>query len=121
TSGTVTIKDGATVLAVPTLDLAGSATFTVDPFTAAAFGTHSYSVEFLGDATHAPSTGTLSLDVTPAPVTVTANNATKVYGNTVTFAGTEFVATGLLNGDTIGSVTLTSAGAAATAGVRRSP
>jgi hypothetical protein len=61
------------------------------------------------------------LTVTPATVTVTANNQTKVYGNTFIFAGTEFTPTGLQNGETIGSVTLTSAGAAATATVPGGP
>jgi filamentous hemagglutinin family protein len=62
-----------------------------------------------------------SLAVTPAALTITASNATKVYGQTKTFAGTEFTSTGLLNSDTIGSVTLTSAGTVATAGVGSSP
>jgi hypothetical protein len=39
----------------------------------------------------------------------------------VTFAGTEFTASGLVNGDTVSGVTLTSAGAAANAGVADSP
>ena len=39
----------------------------------------------------------------------------------MTFAGTEFTASGLVNGDTVTSVTLTSAGSAATATVAGSP
>ena len=54
-------------------------------------------------------------------LTITANNTSKTYGDTVTFAGTEFTASGLVNGDTVSSVTLTSAGAAATATVADSP
>ena len=50
-----------------------------------------------------------------APLTITANNASKIYGETKTFAGTEFTVSGLWNGDTVTSVTLTSAGAAASA------
>ncbi len=46
---------------------------------------------------------------------------TKAYGQTLDFAGTEFTASGLLNADTVDSVTLTSAGAAATATVAGSP
>ena len=42
---------------------------------------------------------------------------TKTYGQTVAFAGTEFSASGLVNTDAVSSVTLTSAGAAATATV----
>ena len=56
-----------------------------------------------------------NLTITPASLTVTANNAAKAYGQTITFAGTEFTATGLTNGDSISSVTLASTGAANTA------
>jgi autotransporter-associated beta strand protein len=61
------------------------------------------------------------LTVNPAALTVTANNGTKTYGNTLTFNGTEFTSSGLQNGETIGGVSLTSGGAAATAGVTGSP
>jgi len=64
------------------------------------------------------SNGTLT--VTPAALTVSANNTNKVYGATRVFAGTEFAITGgaLVNGNTLTSVTLASAGtnAAATVG-----
>jgi len=50
--------------------------------------------------------------ITPRPITVTANNFTKTYGDSMTFAGTEFTANGLQNGESVGSVTLASAGAA---------
>ena len=50
-------------------------------------------------------------------MTVTANDASKIFGNTYIFAGTEFTSSGLLSGDTIGSVTLTSSGAVSTAPV----
>jgi filamentous hemagglutinin family protein len=53
------------------------------------------------------------LTVTPAPLTVTATNATKVYGQTPTL--TAFTSTALQNGETIGSVTETSAGTLANA------
>jgi hypothetical protein len=62
-----------------------------------------------------------TLTVTPAPLTITANNETKTYGQTLAFAGTEFTAIGLTNGDSVTSVTLTSAGSAATATVAGSP
>jgi hypothetical protein len=57
------------------------------------------------------------LTVTPAALTITANNRTKSFGQTVTFAGTEFTTSALLNNDTVTSVTLTSAGATAAATV----
>ena len=61
------------------------------------------------------------LTISPATLTVSAANAGKNYGQAAAFAGTEFTATGLQNGETIGSVTLASDGAAATAGVSGSP
>ena len=61
------------------------------------------------------------LTVNPATLTVTAGNTNKTYGQTVTFAGTEFTSSNLLNGDTVSGVTLTSSGALATAGVAGSP
>jgi hypothetical protein len=59
-----------------------------------------------------------TLTISPAALglsSVTAHNASKTYGTTLTFAGTEFTPVGLLGGDTISSVTLTSAGAVDTA------
>ena len=41
---------------------------------------------------------------------MTATDRTKTYGDTVTFAGTEFTTSGLVNGDTVTGVTLTSRG-----------
>ena len=52
---------------------------------------------------------------------MTASNQAKTYGQTVTFAGTEFTTSGLQNGETVGSATLTSAGAVSTAHVAGSP
>lgn len=61
------------------------------------------------------------LAVTPAPLTITADSMTKTYGQAITFNGTEFAASPLLNGDKIGGVTLNSSGAAADAPVSGSP
>ena len=58
-------------------------------------------------------TGTLT--VNPGPLTVTANNVVKTYGQTLTFAGTEFTTSGLANSDTVTSVTLVSGGTPALA------
>ena len=62
-----------------------------------------------------------SFAVTPAPLDITANDQTKTYGDTLTFDGTEFVTTGLLNGDSIDSVDLISDGTEATAQVVEGP
>ncbi len=63
--------------------------------------------------------GVLTID--PKALTITANDRSKTYGTTVTFVGTEFTTVGLVNGDSVSSVTLTSAGAAASATVAGSP
>ena len=58
--------------------------------------------------------------MTPAPLTVTANNATKVYGQTFAPASTAFTTTALQNGEAVGSVTQVSpAGTPLTAAVPR--
>ena len=62
-----------------------------------------------------------SLTVNPAPLTIAADNESKTYGQALTFAGTEFTSAGLENGETVGSVTLASAGAPAAANVSGSP
>ena len=63
-----------------------------------------------------------TLTVNPVALTITANNATKVYGQlTLTFLGTEFTTAGLLTGNTVTGVTLASAGATATAAVGSYP
>ncbi|MDE1152509.1 MAG: MBG domain-containing protein [Micavibrio sp.] len=61
------------------------------------------------------------LTVNKADLTITANNGTKTYGDTRTFAGTEFGTSGLKNTDSVSSVTLASAGAAATANASTTP
>ena len=58
-----------------------------------------------------------TVTVTAAPLTITATSSSKIYGQAVVFAGTEFIAAGLLNGNTVTNVTLSSAGAPATAPV----
>ena len=62
-----------------------------------------------------------TLATTQAALNITANNATKVFGQTVAFNGSEFSSTGLQNGNSIGSVSLTSVGAPAVATVFGSP
>lgn len=54
--------------------------------------TTGYAVQFVGAGT---------LTVTPAPLTVTANSFDKQYGDSYTFAGTEFSTSGLVNGDSV--------------------
>ncbi len=59
--------------------------------------------------------------ITPAPLTVTADDRTAQYGPGFAFDGTEFSLTGLVEGDSVTSVNLTSAGSAAGASVSGNP
>ena len=81
------------------------------PITASGAVDSDYSISYVGG----------SLTVNPASLTITANSISKVYGQVVTFAGTEFTTSGLLNSDKVTSVMLTSAGTTAGATVASSP
>jgi subtilisin-like proprotein convertase family protein len=65
---------------------------------------------------YATATASVTIDVAPQPATVSAWSASKTYGQTLSFAGTEFTVAGLVNGDMVTNVTLVSAGTPATAG-----
>lgn len=67
----------------------------------------------LGDYTVSYANGALT--VTKAPLTITANSASKIFGSTLTFAGTEFTTSALVSGDSVTSAALASTGAVATA------
>ena len=82
--------------------------------TPTAVGPSSVSIDATNDV-GCTASATVSLKVSKAPLSITASNASKSYGQTVTFAGTEFSTSGLVGGDTVSSVTLTSAGAVSTA------
>src|SRR5581483_10490866 len=95
-----------------TASVAGSPyVITVSAATGGTFNASNYSISY--------SSGLLTVNT--AALTITADNQTKTYGQTYTFSGSEFTSSGLQNGETIGSVTLASAGAAATASVAGSP
>ena len=70
-------------------------------------GGNNYAITYV----NSPAAGVINA----APLTVTANSQAKAYGSTLTFAGSEITPTGLQNGETVGSVTLASAGAVNTA------
>ena len=69
--------------------------------------------------TVAGGTASGSVLLSQAPLTITAGNASKVYGQTPTL--TAFTSSGLVGAQTIGSVTQSSSGTPATAGVTGSP
>ena len=56
-----------------------------------------------------------NLSITPASLTVTANSTGKAYGQSVTFAGTEFTTSTLVSGDSVTGATLASDGTTNTA------
>jgi hypothetical protein len=96
-------------------------TFAYSPTTGAVLnvGTHVLSVVFTPGDTfdYNSAIGSVDLIVKPAPLTVSADNQGKVYGQTLNFAGTQFMASGLAGTDSVSSVSLSSAGAATNAGV----
>ena len=114
-TGSVKFYDGSTDLG-PGSPLSGSgnsatSTFTTSTLTA---GSHSaINAVYTPTGNFAGSTGSLTQTVNTAALTITANSTSKTYGNTLTFAGTAFTESGLVNGDTVSSVTLTSTGAPA--------
>ena len=95
-TGTVTFTDGATTLGSRTLDAGGQATLTLSTLSV---GAHAITALYSGDATFDPSTSLpLAQVVTPAALTITANDKSKVYGAanpalTVSYSG-------FVNGDT---------------------
>ncbi len=81
-------------------------------FSTATLGVSSYSVSFTfsGNSQFSATSSTSTLTVTPAPLTITASNQTLTYGfgGTSASLGTSaFTTLGLQNGETVGSVTLT--------------
>ncbi|MBI3601965.1 MAG: filamentous hemagglutinin N-terminal domain-containing protein [Candidatus Omnitrophica bacterium] len=116
TSGTLYGSDSVTGVtltsagAAATANVAGSP-YDIVPSAAVGSGLDNYIISYVNGA----------LTVTPAALTITANDQSKTFGDTFTFAGTEFTSSGLVNADTVDSVTLTSGGAAAGATVAGSP
>ena len=64
---------------------------------------------------------TITDTINKAALTITADKETKTYGTTLTFAGTEFMTSGLHGSDSVTSVSLASSGAAAAAAVGTYP
>ena len=100
--------------AAATATVAGSP-YAIIPSAAVGTGLENYDISYVNG----------SLTVDPKDLTITASNKTKTYGETITFDETtpsaDFAVAGLINGDTVNSITLTSAGAAAGVPVAGSP
>ncbi len=120
-TGSVKFYDGSTFLGDGTL-LSGSGNSATSTFTTStlAAGVHaSVNAVYISTGNFTGSEDSLSLTVSQASLRITANSTTKFYGQTVTFSGTAFTETGLVNGDTIAAVAESSSGApaSATAGI----
>ncbi len=89
----------------------GTRRVTVDPGTRVSSGGQSYR----GVA------GSAEATITRAPLRLTPNDLSKPFGTLLSFDGTEFTASGLVYSDAVNSLTLSSAGSAATAGFAGSP
>lgn len=107
-----------------TANIPGTFAYSPAAYTVLSVGSDTLSVTFTptDTADYNNATATVSLTVNPAPLTITAKGESKTYGTIFTPDGTtQFTASGLLNGNTISSVMLTSSGYAATASVIGSP
>ncbi len=111
--GTVQFQDNGTDIGSPVTLVNGTASYSTSALTA---GSHAITAVYSGDSIFTASTApAITQSVATAALTVTANSTSKTYGRSVTFAGTEFTTSGLVNGDKVTSVSLSSPGAAATA------
>ena len=99
--------------ATPTANVAGSpyAIVPTGPVGAGTFNPGNYVITYVNGA----------LTVNPAVLTITANPETKRVGQIFTFQGNEFTETGLVNGDTLTQLTLSSLGTPASATVGTYP
>ncbi|MBF4473531.1 PKD-like domain-containing protein, partial [Flavobacterium sp. HJJ] len=74
-------------------------------------GTYQVIASVASDANYnAASSSALAFTINKATITITASNRSKCYGTALTLGTTAFTASGLQNGETITSVTLTSTG-----------
>jgi hypothetical protein len=80
-TGTVTFKDGSTVLGPGTLSTTGGVTTASYSTAALSAGNHTITAEYGGDSIFPTSTGSTAQAVGKAPLTVTADNQSMVYGN----------------------------------------
>jgi len=109
-SDTVTSVTLSSPGAAATATVAGSP-YTITNTTAVGSGLANYTIAYVNGA----------LTVNPAPLTITAGNQSKSYGQTLNLGTSAFTTTVLSNSDTVTSVTLSSPGAAAAASVAGSP
>jgi hypothetical protein len=92
---------GVTLASSGAVNTANVGNYAITASAATGTGLSNYAISYVG--------GLLTVD--PAPLTITANDASKRFGQTLLFAGTEFTTAGLLFADTVTSVSLSSLGA----------
>src|SRR5450830_796464 len=102
-SDTVT---SVTLASTGSVNTANAGTYAITAIDAVGTGLSNYIISYVP--------GTLTVNKA-TPLTITANNASKTYGDTATLAGTAFTVVGLVNSDTVTSVTLASTGSVNTA------
>ncbi len=100
---------GVTLASLGSPATASVGTFALTSSNATGTGLSNYTITYAAAPT--------GLTVTPASLTITADNQSKVYGTNANLGTTAFTTTGLLNSDTITGVTLASLGSPATASV----
>lgn len=99
-----------------------SANLTLDGTTHTNAGTYNGDAwSFSGGANYNDQNGSVNDAIAKQTLTITAKDRTKAFGEVVTFAGTEFTASGLVGADSVASVTLNSTGSQASATTVGSP
>lgn len=100
-TGTVELLDGATT--VSSGSLAGGSVDLTIPAGTLRPGTTTLTLSYLGDTTHAPSTGTVDVEVTAAAATVTATatSASVVVRSGTTAVAVDVIATGVIPTGTV--------------------
>jgi Bacterial Ig-like domain (group 3)/MBG domain (YGX type)/Domain of unknown function (DUF4214)/Right handed beta helix region len=88
----------------------GAVTLNSTHTSAGTYASDSWSFTGAGNYNDIAST-TITDEISLATLTITANNASKVYGTLATFSGAAFTESGLVTGDSITGVTETSTGA----------
>lgn len=110
--GTVTFMVDGNPVGTGITNSSGVATYSYNPSTLSVTGSpHTVTADFAAFDIYAASSGSNSLNITEKALTITANDQVKCEGQTFSFTGTEFTASGLVNGDTVFSVALSSTGA----------
>jgi hypothetical protein len=105
-TGTITFSYGKEVLCTLNTTL-GPTTTCNAPNSGLAVGTYTVTFSYTGDSNYSSATGTVTLTVTAAPLTVTVNNVSRLYGAAnPTFTST---VTGLAPGDNVSLAYSTSA------------